>query len=132
MKLSTTAEYGFRALIHLAENHNQRPYPLAMIAEKEQISLTYLEKIFAKLREAGIVSAVKGIGGGYSLAKPLEEINFMEIIQAIEGSGEPYHLLVEQANAPKLHCKSHLVWIMVQQKILQTLSEVKLVDVVNK
>lgn len=132
MKLSTTAEYGFRALIHLAENQLEKPYPLAEISKKEQISLAYLEKIFAKLREAGIVSSVKGIGGGYLLAKPMAEINFMEIIHAIEGNNEPYRLLVDQAKAPKLHCKSHLVWSAVQQKILQTLSQVKLIDVVNK
>jgi Rrf2 family iron-sulfur cluster assembly transcriptional regulator len=132
MKLSTTAEYGFRALIHLAENQTEKPYPLAEIARKEQISMAYLEKIFAKLRDAGIIMSVKGVQGGYLLAKPQEEINFMEIIYAIEGNDEPYGNLVEQSKAPKLHCKSHLVWSVVQQKILKTLSEVKLIDVVNK
>lgn len=131
MKLSTSAIYGLRAVIHLAENSNGKSYPLAEIAKKESLSLPYLEKIFGKLKKFGIVKAVKGNGGGYKLAKSLEEINMEDLLGALDGNVLPYKAMVEQNGAPKLHCRSHLMLAVVQDKFTQALRAVRLVDLVN-
>jgi len=132
MKLSTSARYGLRAVIHLAEHSDGKAYPLAEIAKGESLSLAYLEKIFSKLKKAGIVKAVKGNGGGYKLAKPLEQINMEDLLCALEGSANPYKEFIDQTGAPKLHCKSHLMLAVVQDKFTQALRSVRLIDLVNQ
>ena len=84
MKFSTKAEYGMRAIVHLAKKSGL--VSLAEIAKQEHLSLAYLERIFALLKKANIVTSFKGTNGGYALARKAEQIKVSEIIQALEGS----------------------------------------------
>lgn len=85
MKLSTRGRYGLRALVDLAANSGENPVSLTQTARRQKLSLNYLEQVFASLRRAGIVSTVKGAGGGYALARDMEEITVKEVLEALEG-----------------------------------------------
>ena len=86
MKLSTKGRYGTRALMDIALHSREGPVPLKDIAEREQISLPYLEHLIAPLIEGGIIRSARGVGGGVSLIKPPQEIRLSEVIGLLEGS----------------------------------------------
>lgn len=85
MKISTKGRYGLRALVDLAANGDNTTVSLVSVAQRQKISLNYLEQVFATLRKAGIVKSVKGAQGGYILSKKPEEICLGEILTALEG-----------------------------------------------
>lgn len=85
MKMSTKGRYGLRALIDLAVCENGEPIKLATIAQRQHLSLNYLEQIFGVLRRAGLVKSIKGANGGYRLAKKAEDITVKEVLEALEG-----------------------------------------------
>lgn len=85
MKFSTKSTYGIRAMINLAKNGGDKSLSLAKIAKEEKISLGYLERIFSKLKKAGIVKSERGVGGGYVLVKKPEDISILDIVKTLEG-----------------------------------------------
>lgn len=84
MKLSTKGRYAMIALTDLAGQVGGRLVSLSEIAERQDISLAYLEQLFVKLRRAEIVESVRGPGGGYRLARPIEQIRISEILSAVD------------------------------------------------
>jgi Rrf2 family transcriptional regulator, iron-sulfur cluster assembly transcription factor len=84
MKLSTKGRYAMIALTDLAAQGPDRLVSLAEIAERQDISLAYLEQLFVKLRRASLVESVRGPGGGYRLARPIEKIRIAEILSAVD------------------------------------------------
>ena len=84
MKLSTKGRYAVMALVDLTSYSKGQPLALAEIAERQEISLSYLEQLFAKLRRGGLVKSVRGPGGGYLLAQPAEETRISDIFLAVE------------------------------------------------
>lgn len=84
MKLSTKGRYAMIALTDLAAQGPERLVSLAEIAERQDISLAYLEQLFVKLRRAEIVESVRGPGGGYRLARPIDTIRIAEILAAVD------------------------------------------------
>ena len=84
MKLSAKGRYAVMAICDLATSTDGRPVALAEIAERQDISLSYLEQLFAKLRRAGVVKSVRGPGGGYLHARPLKDITIASIVAAVE------------------------------------------------
>ncbi|HEY5598562.1 MAG TPA: Rrf2 family transcriptional regulator, partial [Kiloniellales bacterium] len=84
MKLSTKGRYAVMALVDLAGQGGNGPISLADIAERQEISLSYLEQLFAKLRRGGLVKSVRGPGGGYLLAHTPEETRIADIILAVD------------------------------------------------
>lgn len=86
MKLSTKGRYAMIALTDLAGQGPGRLVSLAEIAERQDISLAYLEQLFVKLRRAKLVTSVRGPGGGYRLARPIEQIRIAEILSAVDES----------------------------------------------
>jgi Rrf2 family iron-sulfur cluster assembly transcriptional regulator len=84
MKLSTKGRYAMIALTDLAAQGSQRLVSLSEIADRQAISLAYLEQLFVKLRRAQIVESVRGPGGGYRLARPVGEIRISEILAAVD------------------------------------------------
>ena len=85
MKISTKGRYGLRALLDLALHTKDESCTLTAIAERQQISVGYLEQIFSTLRKAGIVIGMKGPQGGYVLAQPPARITVSSILEALEG-----------------------------------------------
>ena len=86
MKLSTKGRYAIIALSDLAREGAGRLVALSEIAERQDISLAYLEQLFVRLRRAEVVESVRGPGGGYRLARPAEKIRIAEVLQAVDES----------------------------------------------
>ena len=85
MRLSTKGRYAVMAMADLAQHEAaNKPVSLADIAQRQEISLSYLEQLFAKLRRSGLVKSVRGPGGGYRLSRPATEIRVADIIVAVD------------------------------------------------
>ncbi|MEG1459540.1 MAG: Rrf2 family transcriptional regulator [Acetivibrio sp.] len=89
MKLSTKGRYGLRAVLDIALNSEEEAVALSTIAERQSISISYLEQLIAKLKKAGIVISTRGAKGGYVLSRKPEEISVGEILRALEGNLDP-------------------------------------------
>lgn len=85
MKISTKGRYGLRALVDMGAHLEGGPIPLAVIAQRQKISLNYLEQVFGQLRKSGLVKSTKGPSGGYSLGRESEMITVKEILEVLEG-----------------------------------------------
>jgi Rrf2 family iron-sulfur cluster assembly transcriptional regulator len=141
MRLSTKGRYAVMAMTDLA-NHSQgrgRAVCLSEIAARQEISLAYLEQLFARLRRAGLVRSVRGPGGGYQLAKPLSDTNIADIVLAVD---EPLHATrcseLTGAAAGKgcmasgERCLTHNLWDALGRQIEDFLAGVSLEDVVER
>jgi Rrf2 family iron-sulfur cluster assembly transcriptional regulator len=129
MRISTKAQYAVRAMVSLCLHGEGRPLALHDIAEREAISLAYLEQLFVKLRRGKIVKSVRGPGGGYVLARPAEQIRVDEIIDSVEESLVPVSCM--DANGRCVcsdQCISHSVWQGLGEKVRQFLSSITLAD----
>lgn len=119
------------AMLDLALLEAEKPVTLAGISERQDISLSYLEQLFSRLRKQGLVLSVRGPGGGYRIAKPHKEISVSDIITAVDehidatqcGGNENCH-----EDGP---CMTHDLWASLNQKILDYLSGVTLADMVR-
>ncbi|MGO2133674.1 MAG: Rrf2 family transcriptional regulator [Halomonas sp.] len=86
MRLTTRGRYAVTAMLDLVMNHESRPVSLADISQRQQISLSYLEQLFARLRRGGLVNSVRGPGGGYLPAMSADDISVASIIDAVDES----------------------------------------------
>lgn len=135
MKLSTKGRYAVMAMVDLASNSKGQPVALADIAERQEISLSYLEQLFAKLRKGGLVKSVRGPGGGYLLAHPIEESRVSDIIVAVD---EPIRATRCAPGSPagcrsnRSRCLTHDLWEELGNQIHLYLSSVSLADICNK
>lgn len=129
MIFSTRSTYGLRAMINLAKQEKFGNVSLAVIAKQEKISLKYLERLFAILKRAGLIKAVKGAAGGYFLAKSAEQINIYDIVKALEGKLSPFHCSSQNEKifcGSSCHCAAAKVLEKVEQAINSTLKDIKL------
>ena len=135
MKLSTKGRYAVMALVDLASQSDGRPVALADIAERQEISLSYLEQLFAKLRRGGLVRSVRGPGGGYLLARPADDTRVSDAILAVD---EPIRATRCKSGssagcrANKSRCLTHDLWEELGNQIHVFLSSVSLADVCNR
>lgn len=135
MKISTKARYGLRALIDLSIHSTGEQVPLAYIAAREDLSVNYLEQVFALLKKASIVRSVKGAQGGYILARGPHEITVGQIIRAIEGN----ITIVEEELAVgnsllydnMQQCLKERVWNPINESIQKVIDEITLEDLVK-
>lgn len=88
MKLSTRARYGLRALIDLAIYSETEAVSIQSIANRQNISVSYLEQLMSKMKKANLVESTRGASGGYRLARPMEEISVGDVLRVLEGSLE--------------------------------------------
>ena len=86
MKISTKGRYAITAMMELALRHRQGPVTLAEISAEQAISVSYLEQLFAQLRKHGLVTGLRGPGGGYRLKRPASEISIADILRAVDES----------------------------------------------
>ncbi len=137
MKLTTKAYYGVRALANLADKHAVKsPVPLKTISQEENISGIYLEQIFNKLKNVGLVKSVRGPGGGYVLGKAPAETNVYEVVTVLEenmGLGRCFSKKgKEDICAKNGKCATQEVWEKVNNQIKDVLEGVSLEDIVNR
>jgi Rrf2 family protein len=129
MIFSTRSTYGLRAMINLAKQEKLGSVSLAVIAKEENISLKYLERLFASLKKAGLVKSEIGAGGGYKLIKSAKQVNVYDIIIALEGKLNAFHCTGKNGNIycnSKCHCEVTNVLSRVEQAINSTLKDIKL------
>ena len=132
MKLSTRGRYAVMAMADLANKSHGQPVPLAAIAQRQEISLSYLEQLFGKLRRGHLVSSVRGPGGGYKLARDATDIRISDIILAVD---EPIRATRCQPGSPKgcrankSRCLTHDLWEELGNQIYLYLSSVSLEEV---
>ena len=86
MRLTTKGRYAVTAMLDLALHAHNGPTSLSDISQRQEISLSYLEQLFARLRRAGLVNSVRGPGGGYLLSQPAEAISVSKVIDAVNES----------------------------------------------
>lgn len=135
MRLSTKGRYAVMAMVDLARHSNGKPVSLAEIAEREEISLAYLEQLFAKLRRAGLVKSVRGPGGGYLLVHDRDDTRIADIILAV---GEPIQAVrctpgsTIGCRGNRSRCLTHDLWEELSNQIHLYLSSVSLGDVCEK
>ncbi|MEI7610532.1 MAG: Rrf2 family transcriptional regulator [Rhodospirillaceae bacterium] len=135
MRLSTKGRYAVMAMIDLAAHSDGQPVSLADIANRQDISLSYLEQLFARLRKGGLVKSVRGPGGGYLLAFPAETTRISDIILAVD---EPIRTTRCFLGTPtgchtnRSRCDTHDLWEELGNQIHRFLSGVSVADVVNR
>jgi len=133
MLLTTKARYAVMAVIEIADSisgSGKKPVALATISKNQNISLSYLEQIFSHLRNYGIVTSIKGPGGGYTLAKNKNTITVADIIKAI---GEPIKMTKCQSSEENCtnpnknsKCKTHHIWMGLENNIYEYLNSITL------
>jgi Rrf2 family iron-sulfur cluster assembly transcriptional regulator len=135
MRLTTKGRFAVTAMIDLALRESQGPVTLAGISQRQNISLSYLEQLFGKLRRFDIVESTRGPGGGYTLARRPEQVTVADIIIAVDepldatqcgGKGNCHG---EEGHG---RCMTHDLWANLNQKMVEYLSSVSLADLVKQ
>ncbi len=132
MRLTTKGRYAVTAMLDLAYHSGKKPVTLTDIAKRQDISLSYLEQLFAKLRRAGIVTGMRGPGGGYQLSRPAHEINIADIIAAVDESVDSTRCGGKgncQNNQP---CLTHELWVGLSEQIRAYLAGISLADLLSR
>lgn len=135
MKLSTKGRYAVMAMVDLASHSRGKPVALADVASRQEISLSYLEQLFSKLRRGGVVKSVRGPGGGYLLARSEAETRVSDIILAVDEPIQATRCTPGQpsgCHSNKTRCLTHDLWEELGNQIYLYLSSVSLADVVDK
>ncbi len=134
MKLSTKGRYGTRLMLELAKRYNEKqPILLRQIADKQDISLKYLEQIIILLKNAKLVRSIRGSKGGYMLSKPPKDVNILEIIEALEGDIDIVDCIGHPEMCNKVEsCVTREVWETISLRIKDSLRNISLKDLINK
>ncbi|MCE2965240.1 MAG: Rrf2 family transcriptional regulator [Alphaproteobacteria bacterium] len=136
MKLNTKGRYAVMALVDIGQNGKGFPVALSDIAERQGISLSYLEQLFAKLRKAGLVDSVRGPGGGYILANGAEKTHVADIVTAVDETMRVTRCKGETAAKGCMktgtRCLTHDLWEELGQHIRTYLSTVTIADILEK
>ncbi len=133
MKLSTRTRYGMRAIIELAQHEGKRPLQLKAIADRQDISVKYLEQLMSLLRSSGFVRSVRGSKGGYILSRPASEIRLSEIFRCLEGPVTTTECTVDEDCCKRAaDCVARELWMEVEAAIQGVLKSQTLADMVQK
>ena len=131
MQLTTKGRYAVTAMLDLASNNSNRPVTLDMISQRQNISLSYLEQLFAKLRKASLVKSVRGPGGGYLLNQNPEEVTLTTIIEAVDENIDLRRCHGMENCFRGKQCLSHHLWCEVSDQIRGFLSTRNLQQVID-
>lgn len=132
MRLTTKGRFAVTAMVDLALRNGKGPVTLAGISERQDISLSYLEQLFGKLRRHKLVESVRGPGGGYTLAKPLSEVSVADIIRAVDEPIDATQCGGKENCHEDHRCMTHDLWMSLNEKIYEYLNSVSLADLVAK
>ncbi|MDX1590213.1 MAG: Fe-S cluster assembly transcriptional regulator IscR [Oleiphilaceae bacterium] len=132
MRLTTKGRYAVTAMLDLAIHGDQGPVSLADISSRQEISLSYLEQLFARLRRVGLVQSVRGPGGGYCLARDNESIYVAEVVDAVNESLDTTRCNNKADCQNGVTCLTHHLWSDLSDQIHQFLSNISLADLMRK
>ncbi|RKZ55409.1 MAG: Fe-S cluster assembly transcriptional regulator IscR [Gammaproteobacteria bacterium] len=133
MRLTTKGRYAVTAVLDLALHQDNGPVSLAAISERQRISLSYLEQLFAKLRRNNIVSSTRGPGGGYTLTNNIDEVSVSDIILAVDESCK----VVDCDDSDGCHgsnyqCLTHDLWQELSNEIRSFLDGITLAEIMSQ
>ncbi len=131
MQLTTKGRYAVTAMLDLASNSTGKPITLDIISQRQNISLSYLEQLFAKLRKAALVKSVRGPGGGYLLDTAAEDITLTQIIEAVDENIDLRRCKGMSNCHNGKQCISHQLWCEVSDQIRTFLSSKNLQQVID-
>lgn len=135
MKISTKGRYGLRAVIDIAIHGESDPVSLSDIAIRQNLSMSYLEQLIAKLKKANIVTSVRGAKGGYSLAAPQDKISVGDILRALEGNLSPVNCSEVTENGEPCkeseQCITKVVWRRISESINSAVDNLMLSDLLK-
>jgi len=131
MRLTTKGRFAVTAMLDLALNGTNGPVTLAGIAERQKISLSYLEQLFGKLRRRSLVESVRGPGGGYHLARDASEVSVADIICAVEEPLDSTQCGGRENCHDNQRCMTHELWEQLNTTVYGFLSGVKLSQLVE-
>ena len=131
MQLTTKGRYAVTAMLDLASNDSTRPVTLDMISQRQNISLSYLEQLFAKLRKASLVKSIRGPGGGYLLNVDPVDVTLTEIIEAVDENIDLRRYHGSKNCLRGKQCLSHHLWCEVSDQIRGFLSSRNLQQVMD-
>jgi Rrf2 family iron-sulfur cluster assembly transcriptional regulator len=126
MRLTTRGRYAVTAMLDLALHNGSGPIALADIAQRQDISLTYLEQLFARLRRRELVSSARGPGGGYRLSKPIDQISVADVIAAVDESVDATRCGGAKNCHGKERCLTHDLWEELSHEIESFLGRISL------
>ena len=134
MRITTRGRYALRASLALAKlGTKDAPVSINCLSEQEKISSVFLEQIFFKLRKAGIVSSIRGPGGGFCFARPLEELTVKQILDA---AGEDLDITFCDKNNEECdrvgQCLSHYIWLEVNELVKKYFSGITIASILEK
>lgn len=132
MRLTSKGRYAVTAIIDVALHCENGPVPLADISERQGISLSYLEQLFARLRRSGIVSSVRGPGGGYQLGRPAADISIAAVIHAVDESIDATRCQGKSDCLGGTRCLTHSLWSSLSERIDDFLANITLAELVNQ
>ncbi|RUO37442.1 Fe-S cluster assembly transcriptional regulator IscR [Aliidiomarina shirensis] len=130
MRLTSKGRYAVTAMLDVALHKEKGPVPLADISERQGISLSYLEQLFARLRRSGIVSSVRGPGGGYQLGREASEISVAAVIHAVDESIDATRCQGKSDCHGGTRCLTHSLWSNLSERIDEFLSAITLAELV--
>lgn len=132
MRLTTKGRYAVTAILDLALHADQGPVSLADISERQGISLSYLEQLFAKLRRGDLVCSVRGPGGGYRLSRSMEQIFVAQVIDAVNESVDATKCKGSGSCQKGVTCLTHYLWQDLSDQIHSFLGGISLADLVAR
>tara|TARA_B100000035_G_scaffold209855_1_gene179533 strand:+ start:73 stop:510 length:438 start_codon:yes stop_codon:yes gene_type:complete len=132
MKLTTKSRYAVTAMLDIAYYDKGSPISLPEIAERQNISLSYLEQLFSRLKKNGLVKSIKGPGGGYKLSKDANDIVISDVINAVDENVETTACNGKANCNNSSQCLSHNLWEDLGAEINNFLSDVTLQQVISK
>ncbi|MCL2074997.1 MAG: Rrf2 family transcriptional regulator [Betaproteobacteria bacterium] len=134
MRLTTKGRFAVTAMMDLAlhDNHKDQPISLASICERQDISLSYMEQLFSRLRRSGLVTSIRGPGGGYHLGRHMSRISIIEIIWAVDEHMDATLCKGGENCQNQNRCLTHDLWSDLNKKMLDYLGSVSLGDLVAR
>ncbi|KMT65526.1 Fe-S cluster assembly transcriptional regulator IscR [Catenovulum maritimum] len=132
MRLTSKGRYAVTAMLDVALHSKTGPVPLADISERQDISLSYLEQLFSRLRKQGVVSSVRGPGGGYLLGRELDDISVGQIIIAVDESVDATRCHGKEGCQGGTRCLTHSLWRDLSDRIASFLNDISLLELVEQ
>ena len=132
MRLTTKGRFAVTAMIDVAMHNGEGPVTLAGVADRQKISLSYLEQLFGKLRRYGLVDSVRGPGGGYNLARPATSVSVADIITAVDEPIDATKCGGKENCQDDKRCMTHELWANLNAHIFAFLRSVTLEQLVRQ
>ncbi|MDR2189511.1 MAG: Rrf2 family transcriptional regulator [Azonexus sp.] len=132
MRLTTKGRFAVTAMMDIALRDAAGPVSLASVSERQKISLSYLEQLFGKLRRVNLVDSMRGPGGGYSIAQPLNQVTIADIVHAVDERLDATQCSGREDCQGEHRCMTHELWTTLNAKMFEYLASVTLGELVEQ